>query len=188
MSLTLTYDEAQSLGGEEAVTAAVAAFTKALNDHRFTIDVPAPTAPHLIELIVRGGGEFTVEPAPDAPKPTPPISADNPSGFTVADWQMRKALIANGYDIDAIETALKAIEDQQQRQMMWMAWDRPTVLEWDNFATQDMLRWLDNGSGVLVDADGPTAYAKDLWFSAHNYVLNLTIPPAVGEEPQVQEE
>lgn len=57
--------------GDELTRAAIVAFQQALADHASTVDVPAPTAHPIIEMIVRQhGGTFTVLPPPE-PGETP---------------------------------------------------------------------------------------------------------------------
>lgn len=56
------------------LAAEVKAFVKALDDHRFTIDVPAPTAHPLVEAIVRqhdGIFEIIEDPTPEAEEEAP---------------------------------------------------------------------------------------------------------------------
>ena len=63
---------------------AVAAHQQALENHRFTVDVPAPTADPLVEAVVRAGG-YAVIPRPEEPEsvaPSPEVQpalwSDNP--------------------------------------------------------------------------------------------------------------
>lgn len=46
---------------------AIAAHQEALENHRFTVDVPAPTADPLVEAVVRAGG-YAVIPRPEEPE------------------------------------------------------------------------------------------------------------------------
>jgi hypothetical protein len=50
-----------ALGGHDAIAVRVAAFGRAVEDHRFTVGEPAPAEHPLIEAIVRGGGMGTVQ-------------------------------------------------------------------------------------------------------------------------------
>lgn len=50
---------------------AVAAHQEALENHRFTVDVPAPTADPLVEAVVRAGG-YAVIPRPEEPEQVAP--------------------------------------------------------------------------------------------------------------------
>lgn len=54
--------------------AEIAKFQKALDDHRFTVDVPAPGSHPLVELIVRQhNGEYIIESEPEKPVQPPSI-------------------------------------------------------------------------------------------------------------------
>ena len=72
---------ADMLGGDLA--AAVKEFAAAVEAHRFTVGVPAPTAHPLVEEIVRQhGGSFTIvdDTPPEKPKePEPPLPEPGPS-------------------------------------------------------------------------------------------------------------
>lgn len=63
MVLLLTQETLKDLQiTPEELSTAVEEFAAALNNHQFTVNVPAPTASPLIEEIVRRhGGEFEVE-------------------------------------------------------------------------------------------------------------------------------
>jgi hypothetical protein len=50
-----------ALGGKDAVTLRVEAFRRALDEHRFTVGVPAPAEDPLIDAIGRSGGMEAVE-------------------------------------------------------------------------------------------------------------------------------
>ncbi|GLQ09252.1 hypothetical protein GCM10007913_11840 [Devosia yakushimensis] len=57
-------------GSAEAFANAVSGFAQALENHKLTEDVPAPTAPWIVELIVRNhGGEYEIEPIPPGEEP-----------------------------------------------------------------------------------------------------------------------
>ena len=61
-------------GGLDAVITAVADLATAWEQHAFTVGVPAPSAPPLIETIWRAGGMDTVEIVePVVPEPSPPV-------------------------------------------------------------------------------------------------------------------
>jgi hypothetical protein len=92
--LQITREAADSLGFDLAD--AVASFAAEVEAHRDTVDVPAPTAHPVVELIVRQhGGEFTIleppEPEPE-PDPGPPTVDD-----VIAERERRLAL---GFDYD----------------------------------------------------------------------------------------
>jgi hypothetical protein len=92
------------------LTLAVADFAKAVEDHRFTVDVPAPTAHSLVEEIVRRhGGQFQIiEPEVDPPsEPEPPPTteqlrimdaAEVEATFTVPS--ILRALIKDRFDLE----------------------------------------------------------------------------------------
>lgn len=97
----------------------------------------------------------------DAPGPIFPST--NPSDYDLADWQLRKGLVYNGYSLEAIEATIKAIPDQAEREMRWLAWDRPAVIRWDSPTTQAFIAWL----GI------PSPYAVDMWLMAKDFTLTL---------------
>ena len=98
-----------------------------------------------------------------------PAPSTNPADYPLADWQLRKGLIVNGYSIDAIEATIKAIPDAAEREIRWMAWDRPTVIKWDSPATQEFMAWL----GI------PAPYAEAMWLAAKDYALDTSVPDPV---------
>ncbi len=60
-------------GGHDAVAAAVADLATSWEQHAFTVGVPAPSAPPLIEAIWRAGGMDAIEIIePTPPEPAPP--------------------------------------------------------------------------------------------------------------------
>lgn len=92
--IKISYDVAQSFGGPEKIAERVDAFIKAIEAHRQTENVPAPTEVRLIDAIVRGhGGKFEVlepEPIPE-PEPLPnfPITPEpepEPE-LNLVDWR-----------------------------------------------------------------------------------------------------
>ena len=59
--LVIDHAIAKRAGGTDAIAAEVQRYRKALADHAFTVDVPAPPASPLVEEIVRRhGGDFEV--------------------------------------------------------------------------------------------------------------------------------
>ena len=58
-----------ALNGKDAVAARVESFRRALDEHRFTVGVPAPAEDPLIDAITRAGGMEAIEiiDTPDAP-------------------------------------------------------------------------------------------------------------------------
>lgn len=108
------------------LAAEVAAYTQALEDHRFTVDVPRPTSHPLVEEVVKHGGTFEVlppEPEPEAPvPPTPPI----PPTPVVTMAQARIALTTAGL-FNTIDAGLQALPEPQ-RTVALIAWEyAPTV-------------------------------------------------------------
>ena len=102
--LTISRADILRLGGERAFAEAVAAFAAALEAHRFTVDVPAPTADSVIELVVRQhGGQFDIEPEPEPdPEPEQP-----PIAWRVSTYRIVRRLEAAGL-IEAADAALDA--------------------------------------------------------------------------------
>lgn len=102
--LTISRADILRLGGERAFAEAVAAFAAALEAHRFTVDVPAPTADSVIELVVRQyGGQFDIEPEPEPdPEPEQPQIA-----WRVSTYRIVRRLEAAGL-IEAADAALDA--------------------------------------------------------------------------------
>ncbi len=94
------------LGGPEAFAAVVADFATALEAHRFTVDVPAPTADPVVELVVRQyGGLYDIEPEPPpdvVPEPDPdPV----PTAWRVSTYRIVRRLEEIGL-IEAADAAL----------------------------------------------------------------------------------
>lgn len=75
-------------GGSAALQTRVDAFKKALEDHRFTVDIPAPTEHDVVEALARGGG--TVEPFD--PRPLP-IDGPEAESEAAARGLVRHALV-----------------------------------------------------------------------------------------------
>ena len=102
--LTISRTDILRLGGESAFADAVAAFAAALEAHRFTVDVPAPTTDPLIELVVRQhGGQYDIEPEPGPdPEPEP---EEPPTNWRVSTYRIVRRLEDAGL-IDAADTAL----------------------------------------------------------------------------------
>jgi hypothetical protein len=97
MTYVISHNEAQALGFD--IAAAVSNFAAAVDAHRLTVDVPAPTAHRLVEFIVRQqGGQFTIEPPPPPPEESEPQDPLIPS-ITFA--QLLIALVAAGWITEA---------------------------------------------------------------------------------------
>jgi hypothetical protein len=104
--LTISRADILRLGGEGALADAVAAFAAAIEAHRFTVDIPAPTADPLIELVVRQhGGQYDVEPEPD-PEPEPQPEQP-PTYWRVSTYRIVRRLEEAGL-IEAADAALNA--------------------------------------------------------------------------------
>jgi len=104
--LTISRADILRLGGESAFADAVAAFAAALEAHRFTVDVPAPTAVPLIELVIRQhGGQYDIEPDP-GPDPNPDPEQP-PINWRVSTYRIVRRLEAAGL-IEAADAALDA--------------------------------------------------------------------------------
>ena len=92
--------------GEAAFAAAVSAFATAVEAHRYTVGVPAPTADPVVELVVRQyGGKYDIEPEP-APQPEPEPEQP-PTNWRVSTYRIVRRLEATGL-IDAADAALNA--------------------------------------------------------------------------------
>ena len=104
--LTISRADVLRLGGEQAFASAVAAYAAAIDAHRFTIDVPAPTADPLIELVVRQyGSQYDIEPDP-GPDPDPEPEQP-PTNWRVSTYRIVRRLEAAGL-IEAADAALDA--------------------------------------------------------------------------------
>lgn len=105
---TISRADILRLGGPEAFAAAVVDFAAALEAHRFTVDVPAPTADPVIELIVRQyGGQYDIEPEPPpeiVPEPDPDPA---PTAWRVSTYRIVRRLEEIGL-IEAADAALAA--------------------------------------------------------------------------------
>jgi hypothetical protein len=95
----------------------VANYTQALEDHKFTIDVPRPTSHPLVEEIVARGGTFEIipEPEPEPETPTPP-----PNSVTMA--QARLALLNAGL-LDQIEAGINGLPESMKKTVL-IAWEK----------------------------------------------------------------
>lgn len=96
------------LGGEAALSAAVADFAAALEAHRYTVDMPAPTADPVVELVVRYyGGQYDIEPEPEPDLPPEPDPDSPPAVWRVSTYRIVRRLEEVGL-IDAADAALDA--------------------------------------------------------------------------------
>jgi hypothetical protein len=95
----------EELGGKEAVEAEVHAFSKAVENHRFTVNIPAPTSNDLVEKIVREyGGKFSIaEPSADVIATRASDEARDEKNVTARD-EVRQA--AKDGDLVAVVDAL----------------------------------------------------------------------------------
>jgi hypothetical protein len=104
--LTISRADVLRLGGEGAFADAVAALAAAIEAHRFTVDVPAPTADPLLEIVVRQHGcHYDIEPEP-APDPDPEPEQP-PINWRVSTYRIVRRLEATGL-IEAADAALAA--------------------------------------------------------------------------------
>jgi len=103
---TISRADIVRLGGEAAFAEVVAAFAAAIEAHRTTVDVPAPTADPVVEFVVRQyGGQYDVEPEPG---PDPEPEPDTPStAWRVSTYRIVRRLEEAGL-IDAADAALDA--------------------------------------------------------------------------------
>ncbi|MCB1498585.1 MAG: hypothetical protein KDK07_02150 [Bauldia sp.] len=105
---TISRADILRLGGEAAFAEAVADFAAAIEAHRFTIDVPAPTADPVVEVVVRQyGGQYDVAPEPDpevVPEPDPDAP---PAPWRVSTYRIVRRLEEVGL-IEAADAALDA--------------------------------------------------------------------------------
>ena len=96
------------LGGEAAFAAAVADFAAAVEAHRLTVDVPAPTTDPVVELVVRQyGGAYDIEPEPEPEVPLEPDPDVPPTTWRVSTYRIVRRLEEVGL-IDAADAALAA--------------------------------------------------------------------------------
>ncbi len=96
------------LGGEAAFSAAVADFANALEAHRYTVDVPAPTADPVVEMVVRHyGGQYDIEPEAKPDLPPEPDPDTPPVAWRVSTYRIVRRLEEVGL-IDAADAALAA--------------------------------------------------------------------------------
>lgn len=105
---TISRTEILRLGGPEAFAEAVADFAAALEAHRYTVDVPAPTADPVVELVVRQhGGQYDIEPEPVPDVPPEPDPDSPPTAWRVSTYRIVRRLEEAGL-IDAADAALDA--------------------------------------------------------------------------------
>jgi hypothetical protein len=90
----LTRDIIAAYGGLDALTARVVAFVAALEAHKLTVDVPAPTEDPLIDAIARAGGMDAVEIEPEPAPPAPPEPPADPKAAALT------ALAAKRYEVE----------------------------------------------------------------------------------------
>ncbi|MBN9021188.1 MAG: hypothetical protein J0H08_03660 [Rhizobiales bacterium] len=104
--LTISRADILRLGGESVFAEAVAAFVDAIEAHRYTVDVPAPTADPVVERVVRQySGQYDIEPEPDpGPEPEP---EQPPTNWRVSTYRIVRRLEEAGL-IDAADAALAA--------------------------------------------------------------------------------
>ena len=104
--LTISRADILRLGGEVPFVEAVAAFVAAIEAHRYTVDVPAPTADPVVECVVRQhGGQYDIEPEQDpGPEPEP---EQPPTNWRVSTYRIVRRLEAAGL-IEAADAALAA--------------------------------------------------------------------------------
>jgi hypothetical protein len=104
--LTISRTDLQRFGGEAAFAEAVATFAAAIEVHRHTVDVPAPTSDPLVEVVVRQyGSQYDVEPEP-GPEPEPEPEQP-PTAWRVSTYRIVRRLEAAGL-INAADAALAA--------------------------------------------------------------------------------
>lgn len=58
--LEISERELENLGGIDALRKRVKAFAEAIEMHKYTVDVPAPTENLTVEAIVKRGGDFSI--------------------------------------------------------------------------------------------------------------------------------
>jgi hypothetical protein len=105
---TISRADILRLGGPEAFAAAVADFAAALEAHRFTVDVPAPTADPVVELVVRQyGGQYDIEPEPEPDVPLDPGPTPVPTTWRISTYRIVRRLEEVGF-IEAADAALAA--------------------------------------------------------------------------------
>lgn len=110
MMPTISRADVVRFGGEVPFAQAVADFEAAIEAHRYTVDIPAPTADPLIEVVVRQyGGQYDVEPEPEPdPLPEPEPDPDPiPTTWRVSTYRIVRRLEEVGL-IDAADAALDA--------------------------------------------------------------------------------
>ncbi|SDB57537.1 hypothetical protein [Bauldia litoralis] len=110
MMPTISRTDILRFGGEAPFAQAVADFAAAIDAHRNTVDVPAPTADPLIEVVVRQyGGLYDVEPEPE-PEPLPEPEPDPdpiPTTWRVSTYRIVRRLEEASL-IDSADQALAA--------------------------------------------------------------------------------
>lgn len=107
------------------LSVAVSDFQQAVADHAFTVGIPAPTAPDIVEAIVRQhGGQFVVidDTAPDAPPD---------SLVRVTTNQARLALLAAGKldQVDAYVATLGAAANTRWHYAAHIYRDSPLIAQ-----------------------------------------------------------
>lgn len=150
-----------AFGTEAELAAAVSEFQAALAAHALTVNVPAPTAPWLVNEIVRKyGGDYTVEPAPEPePEPEPEPIPNVPSSYPLSNRQLRLGLIRHGIGLSAVAAQIAAIADPVARDEATVWWEYTNVIQWDHPMTQTLIGLM----GI------PLANAEAMWMVAKDY-------------------
>lgn len=148
-----------TFGTEAELAAAVSDFQAALAAHALTVNVPAPTAPWLVNEIVRKyGGDFTVE-APPEPEPEPEPIPEIPASYPLSNRQLRLGLIRHGIGLSAVAATIAAIADETARDEATVWWEYSDLIHWDHPMTQTLIGLM----GI------PLANAEAMWMVAKDY-------------------